>query len=113
MLCTFGVPVTLLAQRNGNLFFLVAMVCKRCGYDHQVLEAFGPRYCIKCGERLEPESLKTFETLTVDEVADLLRLTKGSIYQYVRRGIIPAYKVGRSLRFDKAKIENIRGRKEK
>lgn len=89
------------------------MVCKRCGYDHQVLEAFSPRYCIKCGERLEPESLKTFETLTVDEVADLLRLTKGSIYQYVRRGIIPAYKVGRSLRFDKAKIENIRGRKEK
>lgn len=52
--------------------------------------------------------MKIAETLTVEEVSELLRLTKGSVYQYVRRGIIPAYHVGRVLRFDKEKIECMR-----
>ena len=90
------------------------MNCRRCGFDFQELIRFNPRYCIRCGEKIEKEpALKIAETLTVEEVSELLRLTKGSIYQYVRRGIIPAYRVGRVLRFDKEKIECIRGSKGK
>jgi len=37
--------------------------------------------------------------LTVDEVAKLLRMCKGTIYKYAERGIIPSFKIGTSLRF--------------
>lgn len=84
------------------------MNCRRCGFDFQELESFNPRFCIRCGEKIETEQEQKQETLTVEEVSVMLRLTKGSVYQYVRRGIIPAYRVGKILRFDKEKIESIR-----
>jgi excisionase family DNA binding protein len=34
-------------------------------------------------------------TYTVDEVAELLNLSRGLAYQYVREGVIPAQRVGR------------------
>jgi excisionase family DNA binding protein len=34
-------------------------------------------------------------TYTVDEVAQLLNLSRGVTYQYVRDGVIPAERVGR------------------
>ena len=36
------------------------------------------------------------ELLTVDEVADVLRMKKATATDYVRRGVIPAFKLGRS-----------------
>lgn len=44
------------------------------------------------------------EFMTVDEVAHLLRVTKKTIYRLLERGDIPAVKVGRSWRFEKAAI---------
>jgi len=45
------------------------------------------------------------ELMTVQEVADYLRVTKKTIYRLLRRGELPATKVGRQWRFDKASIE--------
>jgi excisionase family DNA binding protein len=36
------------------------------------------------------------ELLTVDEVAAVLRVTKATATDYMRRGVIPAFKLGRS-----------------
>lgn len=86
------------------------MICERCGFDHTRFEDLEPRYCIKCGERLIKKSEVKNEaaTLCVTEVAALLGLTKGSVYQYVKRGIIPCFHVGRTLRFDARTINELR-----
>jgi len=44
------------------------------------------------------------EFVTVEEVAHFLRVTKKTIYRLLERGDIPAVKIGRSWRFDKAAI---------
>lgn len=36
------------------------------------------------------------DTLTAQEVADLLRMTKQGVYNWLRDGVIPGYKVGTS-----------------
>ena len=45
------------------------------------------------------------ELMTVQELADYLRVTEKTIYRLIRRGRIPATKVGRSWRFDKASVD--------
>ena len=45
------------------------------------------------------------ELMTVEEVADYLRVTEKTIYRLLRRGKIPATKVGRQWRFQKAAID--------
>ena len=45
------------------------------------------------------------ELMTVQEVADYLQVTKKTIYRLLRRGSIPAVKVGSSWRFEKASID--------
>lgn len=45
------------------------------------------------------------ELMTVEEVADYLRVTKKTIYQLLKRGSISATKVGREWRFDKVSID--------
>jgi len=37
--------------------------------------------------------------LTVDEVADKLKMSKSTIYKYSEQSIIPSIKIGKSLRF--------------
>ncbi len=44
------------------------------------------------------------ELMTVQEIADYLRVTKKTIYRLLEQGNIPATKVGRQWRFDKASI---------
>ena len=44
--------------------------------------------------------------LTVDEVAEYLSLSKGTIYQWAAEKRIPHYKMGRAVRFKKAEIES-------
>lgn len=43
--------------------------------------------------------------MTVNEVADYLRVTKKTIYRLLGQGKIPAMKVGNQWRFDKASID--------
>jgi excisionase family DNA binding protein len=43
--------------------------------------------------------------MTLEEVATYLRVTKKTIYRLLERGDIPATRVGRQWRFDKATIE--------
>jgi len=45
------------------------------------------------------------ELMTVEEVADYLRVTKKTIYRLLERGTIPATKVGRQWRFDRSLID--------
>ena len=45
-------------------------------------------------------------SLTPLEVAEILKITKNTVYELVKRGEIPAYKVGRKLRIDKEDVEN-------
>ena len=44
------------------------------------------------------------ELLTLNETARLLRVTPETIRRYVRQGRIPAYHVGRGLRFDEGAV---------
>jgi excisionase family DNA binding protein len=43
--------------------------------------------------------------LTLDEVAELLRVSKTSVYRLVERRALPFYRVSGLLRFDHADIE--------
>jgi excisionase family DNA binding protein len=43
--------------------------------------------------------------LTVDEVADMVRVRPRTVYQWVAERRIPHYKPGRTLLFDPAEIE--------
>ncbi len=45
------------------------------------------------------------ELMIVEEIASYLRVTKKTIYRLLRRGKIPATKVGRQWRFDKVSID--------
>lgn len=45
------------------------------------------------------------ELMTVEEVANYLRVTKKTIYRLLKRANIPATKVGRGWRFEKATID--------
>lgn len=46
------------------------------------------------------------ELMTVEEVADYLRVAEKTIYRLLRRGSFPATKVGHSWRFDKTSIDD-------
>ena len=45
------------------------------------------------------------EFLTVTELAEYLRLKKGTVLEMVRRKEIPAYRIGKAYRFSSAEIE--------
>ena len=45
-------------------------------------------------------------SLTPLEVAELLKITKNTVYELIKRGELPAYKVGKKLRIDKEDINN-------
>ena len=39
------------------------------------------------------------KTLIAEEIADMLRVTKGRVYELVRQGRLPAVRIGRQVRF--------------
>lgn len=51
--------------------------------------------------------------LTPAEVAEILRITKNTVYELIKRGELPAYRVGRKIRVDSNDVEHYkkRGRK--
>lgn len=54
-------------------------------------------------ERHDPGTLPSL--LTIDEVADFLRISNTSVYRLVGRRELPVCRVGRSLRFDRRDLE--------
>ena len=46
------------------------------------------------------------ELMTVEEIAVYLRLTKRTIYRLLKKGTVPAVKVGNKWRFDKSVIDS-------
>lgn len=49
---------------------------------------------------------RTDEVLTLDELAEYLKLSKSTVYKLVGEGKIPGQKVGRHWRFSKAVIDS-------
>ena len=43
--------------------------------------------------------------LSIDELADYLKLSKSTLYHLARRGDVPGQKIGRHWRFHKAAID--------
>jgi excisionase family DNA binding protein len=47
------------------------------------------------------------EVLTVAEVAAFLRVNRSTVYKLIRRGELPAFKVGSDWRFNRSQIEEL------
>lgn len=45
--------------------------------------------------------------LTVDEVADMLRINKSTVYRMAKQGRLPAIRVGRQWRFRESVLEGM------
>lgn len=46
-----------------------------------------------------------YDFLTVDEISSILKVTKMTIYRYIKAGKITAYKVGKDYRISKVEFE--------
>lgn len=55
--------------------------------------------------RIPKEAASRTRMLTAEEMAAVLNLSIDSIYRLVRRGVLPAVKVGRTVRFDLDRVE--------
>ena len=44
--------------------------------------------------------------LTIDEVAEKLKMSKSTIYKYSERSVIPSFKIGTSVRFFENEIDD-------
>lgn len=50
--------------------------------------------------------MKENEVISAEEACEFLRIAKPTLYRYVRRGIIPAFRIGNKvLRFHKTSLE--------
>ncbi|MEI6144326.1 MAG: helix-turn-helix domain-containing protein [Candidatus Berkelbacteria bacterium] len=47
-----------------------------------------------------------YKFITVEEVANILNVTKMTIYRYIKKGTISAYKVGRDYRIKKEDFDD-------
>jgi excisionase family DNA binding protein len=45
------------------------------------------------------------EVLTVEEVADLLKVHRTTVYRMLKSGELPAFKIGSDWRFNRVRIE--------
>jgi putative molybdopterin biosynthesis protein len=46
------------------------------------------------------------KALTTQEVADILKIAKNTVYELVKRGELNSYKIGKNLRFSVEDVEN-------
>ena len=49
------------------------------------------------------------EVMTIEEAASFLRLSKSTVYEYVRCGVIPARRIGRVWRLSRRALEEYLG----
>ncbi len=54
---------------------------------------------------MQNEKPEAIQVMTVQEVADYLRLSKDSVYKLVKTGELPAAKILNKLRFRKTSVE--------
>ena len=45
------------------------------------------------------------ELLNIDQVSEVLGLSKNTLYFYTRKGLIPCMKIGRHLRFERRSLD--------
>ena len=56
--------------------------------------------------------MDSLSSLTPVEVAELLKITKNTVYELIKRGELPSYKVGKKIRVDTKDVkENINSQK--
>jgi excisionase family DNA binding protein len=46
------------------------------------------------------------DLLTVPEVAQILRVQESTVYTWAETGVLPYYRVGRLLRFDRSQVQD-------
>ena len=46
--------------------------------------------------------------MTMDEVCEFLRVHKSTVYRMLKRGLMPAFKVGSDWRFSRARLDEWR-----
>ena len=56
-------------------------------------------------DRIPKEAATRLRMISADELAAVLNLSVDSIYRLVRRGVLPAFRVGRTVRFDLDRVE--------
>jgi putative molybdopterin biosynthesis protein len=54
---------------------------------------------------MRTEPLTRADVLTAREVADSLRLSRSTVYDLARRGLLPAYRIGRAWRCVRQELE--------
>tara|TARA_R110002012_G_scaffold11112_7_gene49972 strand:+ start:63256 stop:63531 length:276 start_codon:yes stop_codon:yes gene_type:complete len=54
----------------------------------------------------KPVEVENPENLTVKETADVLKVSEQSVHNYIKKGLIPAQKVGRVLLIKRTDLEN-------
>lgn len=47
------------------------------------------------------------ETMTVEQVAEMMQVTQPTVYRWVREGQLPATRIGRTLRFSRGDVESM------
>jgi excisionase family DNA binding protein len=58
----------------------------------------------RTGEDFKPHHRGNIEIVTVNEVSELLKVSKWMVYELVKQNEIPHFKVGRSVRFIKGEV---------
>jgi len=56
-------------------------------------------------DSIPKEAGSRLRMISADELAAVLNLSVDSVYRLVRRGILPAFRVGRTVRFDLDRVE--------
>ena len=83
-----------------------AHVCPECG--EKVFDYETTLMLQNLGEALsQSRQIDQGEILDVEEVAELLRVTKQTVYNMIKDGRLKAFKAGREWRFHRKDIENI------
>ena len=67
---------------------------------------------VLCDQGLQMDESKD-TVLTIDQLAEYLKLSKSSLYHLARRGEIPGQKIGRHWRFHKVAIDKWLGQRRK
>ena len=49
--------------------------------------------------------MKVNSGLSTQEVAEILNISKNTVYELIRRGELPSYRIGRKVRIDEIDIE--------
>lgn len=90
------------------------LICPRCETEGTP----GSRYCQYCGTKLKFQRFNLRESekqpnikqfppvLTVKETAELLRISRSTVYELIKQGEIPFFQIGNKKRFRTEQVLN-------